>query len=320
MSTATKLSEFARDTLTGLTAKQKFLHPKYFYDDNGSRIFQKIMRMPEYYLTDSELEIFSDQTNEISKAIAENNDFFDIIELGPGDGLKSGILLKSMIESKFDFTYIPVDISRQALHGLVKKLSAELPELPVHEAAGDYFHVMHDLRQRNGKPKVILFLGSNIGNFTEKERIDFLQQLSNITAPGDKLLLGADLKKPPEVIINAYDDPHGYTRDFNLNHLTRINRELDADFQTDNFVHHASYDPMSGAAKSYLVSKKPQKVNLGVTGTEIPFRQWESIFMELSQKFNPDDLEKMAMEAGFILKKNFTDRKNYFADSLWERK
>ena len=320
MSTATKLSEFASDTLTGLTAKQKFLHPKYFYDDNGSKIFQRIMRMPEYYLTESELEIFSAQADEIGKEIAKNNEFFDIIELGPGDGLKSGILLKSMMKDNMGFTYIPVDISKQALHDLVKKLSAELPELPVHEAAGDYFHVMHDLRQRNGKPKVILFLGSNIGNFTERERMHFLQQLSNITAPGDKLLIGVDLKKSPRFIINAYDDPHGYTRDFNLNHLLRINRELDADFQIDNFEHHASYDPVSGAAKSYLVSKKPQKVNLGVTGTEILFRQWESIFMELSQKFDLDDIEKMAREAGFIAKKNFTDQKNYFADSLWERK
>ncbi|MFN2395060.1 MAG: L-histidine N(alpha)-methyltransferase [Bacteroidales bacterium] len=320
MSTATKLSEFASDTLMGLTANQKFLHPKYFYDDNGSRIFQKIMRMPEYYPTDSELEIFSDQSSEISKAIAENNDFFDIIELGPGDGLKSGILLKNMVKINKDFTYIPVDISRQALRDLVKKLNAELPELAVHEAAGDYFHVMHNLRQGNGKPKVILFLGSNIGNFSENERKDFLQQLSEITAPGDKLLLGIDLKKSPGVIINAYNDPHGYTRDFNLNHLTRINREMDADFQIDEFEHHASYDPVSGAAKSYLVSKKPQKVNLGVTGTEILFRQWESIFMELSQKFDPDDIEKMAIDAGFVVKKNFTDRKNYFADSLWERK
>ena len=320
MSTATKLSEFASDTLTGLTAKQKFLHPKYFYDDNGSKIFQRIMRMPEYYLTESELEIFSAQADEIGKEIAKNNEFFDIIELGPGDGLKSGILLKSMMKDNMGFTYIPVDISKQALHDLVKKLSAELPELPVHEAAGDYFHVMHDLRQRNGKPKVILFLGSNIGNFTERERMHFLQQLSNITAPGDKLLIGVDLKKSPRFIINAYDDPHGYTRDFNLNHLLRINRELDADFQIDNFEHHASYDPVSGAARSYLVSKKPQKVNLGVTGTEILFRQWESIFMELSQKFDLDDIEKMAREAGFIAKKNFTDQKNYFADSLWERK
>lgn len=320
MSTATKLSEFANDTLAGLTAKQKYLHPKYFYDDNGSKIFQKIMHMPEYYLTNSELEIFTDQANEISKAIAENNEFFDIIELGPGDGLKSGILLKSMMKSKLDFTYIPVDISKQALRDLLKKLRTELPELPVRIEAGDYFHVMHDLKQRNGKPKVILFLGSNIGNFTESERIGFLQQLSNITAPGDKLIIGVDLKKSPEIIINAYNDPHGHTRDFNLNHLIRINRELDADFQVDDFAHHASYDPVSGAAKSYLVSKKSQKVKLGVTGTEISFRQWESIFMELSQKFDTVDTEKMALQAGFVMKKNFTDEKKYFADSLWERR
>ncbi len=317
MGSTTILSEFAKDTLKGLTATKKFLNPKYFYDEKGSRIFQQIMRMPEYYLTDSELDIFSSQSHQMAGDIMSRNSFFDLIELGPGDGLKSKILLKTLIDLRTKFQYIPVDISSDALHDLVISLRKEIPELSIKEQMGDYFQIMQNLHLGNGARKVILFLGSNIGNFLPDQQDEFLKKLAGITATGDMLLIGFDLKKSPGILMNAYDDPHGYTRDFNLNHLVRINSELDADFITEKFLHHVSYNPDSGAMESYLVSKCKQSVHLDALNRVISFKPWECIFMELSQKFSTHEITHLAGEYGFQWVRNFTDRRNFFTDSLW---
>lgn len=318
--TSQKLSAFAHDTIAGLINHNKFLHPKYFYDATGSRIFEKIMRMPEYYLTDCEYHIFDQQSESICEALANGHSAIDLVELGPGDGLKSRLLLHVLIQRHTPLNYLPVDISKHAVDELVKDLHKDFPSLKIEPKAGDYFDVIKNMQGSNGRSKAVLFLGSNIGNFFPQERKAFLKQLREFTSSGDKVLIGFDLKKSPKVILDAYDDPQGYTRDFNINHLVRINRELDADFDIPEFEHHAVYEPVTGTAKSFLVSRKEQKVNIRGTGHTIKFKKWESIFMELSQKFDLDDIEKMAMEAGFVVKKNFTDRKNYFADSLWERK
>ncbi|TVQ89860.1 MAG: hypothetical protein EA393_06395 [Bacteroidetes bacterium] len=320
MPTSVKLTQFARDTLEGLTAPQKFLLPKYFYDDRGSQIFEKIMRMPEYYLTACEYEIFSEQADQICNAILPDNHSFELIELGPGDGLKSRLLLARLQEDNIDLNYLPVDISGHALSALKEKLKIEFPGLNINEYVGDYFQVLKSNDFFNGNPKTIFFLGSNIGNFYRKEREYFLKSLSEITRSGDKLLIGFDLKKSPDVLLKAYDDEHGFTRDFNLNHLIRINSELDANFQPENFEHHVSYDPLSGAMNSYLVSKKEHKVFIGNLEKEIHFSKWEPVFMELSQKFDHRDIENMAENFGFGVLEYFTDRKGYFTDSLWIRK
>jgi len=320
MQASVKLTLFAKDTLRGLTAPKKFLLPKYFYDDRGSQIFEKIMRMPEYYLTACEYEIFSEQTDQICNAISEVNHSFELIELGPGDGLKSRLLLARLQEENVDLNYIPVDISGHALSVLKEKLKLEFPKLKINEYVGDYFQILKSPGFFNGNPKTIFFLGSNIGNFYPEEREGFLKSLSEITRSGDKLLIGFDLKKSPDILLNAYDDKQGLTRDFNMNHLIRINKELDADFEPENFEHHASYDPVSGAMNSYLVSKKEHKVFIGNLEKEIHFSKWEPVFMELSQKFAFKDIENMADNFGFEVLENFTDSKGYFADSLWVRK
>ena len=320
MPTTTLVSEFATDTLKGLAAPEKFLLPKYFYDETGSRIFQKIMRMPEYYLTDSEREIFSDQSGKIAEIIAPEMGFFNLVELGPGDGLKSKILLQALLNKKSDFTYLPVDISADALAGLVKELDNEMPDLSIKEMSGDYFQIMENLHQQNGSRKIILFLGSNIGNFFPNELGEFLKTLSSITVAGDLVLIGFDLKKSPSVLSKAYDDPHGFTTDFNLNHLVRINKELGADFNPGNFFHHAIYNPVSSAMESYLISKAEQEIYVEAFHRSITFKAWESIFMEMSRKFDKDEIDNLAGQFGFETIQNFTDSKNYFTDSLWIRK
>lgn len=317
MLTKEKISLFAKDTLKGLTAQNKYLLTKYFYDQNGSKIFQQIMRMPQYYPTDCEMEIFSQQGIAISKSMIPAQAPFEMIELGSGDGLKTKILLKSLMLMQLNFTYTPVDISTHALQELESDLEKQFPGISIKKKAGDFFQIMKDLSAQNGTPKVLLFLGSNIGNFMSEERDVFLKLLSGMTTKGDKVLMGFDLKKSPDIISEAYNDPAGHTRDFNLNHLQRINHELDADFDISQFYHHTSYNPFTGSMKSYLLSKIEQTVTLGALDKKIFFGKWEPIFMELSQKFNYEDIHLLAREYGFEVRQNFTDNKNYFTDSLW---
>jgi len=320
MEQITKLTTFAQDTLKGLTANEKYLLPKYFYDDKGSRIFQDIMQMPEYYLTDCEFEIFTRHQSEMKDLFGNGNAYFELVELGSGDGLKTRILLNHFIEHQVDFKYVAVDISRQANENLNKKLKAELPELNTEFKTGDYFQMMNELNQDSDNNKVFLFLGSNIGNFMEDERHRFLSQLSDFIQQNDKLLIGFDLKKSRNIIIKAYDDSHGYTRAFNLNHLLRINKELDANFNIESFRHVAHYNEDSGETKSFLISTKEQSVYIGALEKKIHFLKDEPIYMELSQKFDLEGIHQLARSYGFAIEKNFTDRRNYFVDSLWIKK
>lgn len=311
------LSELAVDTLKGLSAKQKYLLSKYFYDDAGSGIFQDIMQMPEYYLTDCEHEIFTNQKDQIIKAYLKDTSGFELIELGPGDGLKTKVLLNSLVRQASSFKYIPIDISSKANNELVKSLKTEIPTLNVNAKTGDFFKVMKQMNGFSGLRKIVLFLGSNIGNFSEDEVNKFLSQISAFTLKGDKVMIGFDLKKSPEIIEKAYNDPHGYTRDFTLNHLARLNRELGADFDLSKFKHHTTYNPQTGSVKNYLVSIKNQVVNINSLEKSFRFKQWETIFMELSQKFDLETIEKYANYHGFRVEEHFTDSRNYFVDSLW---
>ncbi|MDK2979514.1 MAG: L-histidine Nalpha-methyltransferase [Bacteroidales bacterium] len=320
MEQLTKLSTFAQDTMKGLTANPKYLLPKYFYDDNGSRIFQDIMQMPEYYLTDCEFEIFTQYKSEMKDLFVNGNAPFELVELGSGDGLKTKILLDHFVEHQVDFQYVAVDISRQANENLDKKLQVELPELKTKFKTGDYFKMMNELNHDSDHNKVFLFLGSNIGNFREHECHQFLRQLSGLIQPNDKLLIGFDLKKPKDIILQAYDDPHGHTRAFNMNHLVRINKELDANFDIESFRHVAHYNEDSGETKSFLISTKVQSVYIGALEKNIHFQKDEAIYMELSQKFDLETIHQLAQKYGFKVEKNFTDGRNYFVDSLWSKR
>lgn len=311
------ISQFAEDIEKGLSAAQKYIPSKYFYDAKGDALFQRIMHLPEYYLTASEFEIFKYQSQEIIRR-ASFREPVQVIELGAGDGIKTKLLLKEMLELGIDFTYYPIDISKNVLWHLEKGLKYELGlELKIHPIAGDYFDALKSEQFTDkGKHKLILFLGSSIGNFDRDSSNKFLYDLAQLLQPKDLLMIGYDLKKNPKVIADAYNDSQGVTREFNLNLLTRINHELEGDFDVDAFYHYPLYDPEEGAAKSYLVSKKKQTVFIGTLSRFFYFEEGEIIFTEISRKYTETDIEKMASYAGLKIKDSFYDSKHYFTDTL----
>ena len=308
---------FAQDVLKGLSAEQKYLSSKYFYDDNGSRIFQEIMKMPEYYLTNAEYEILSLQAKQIIEAIKFERPF-NIIELGAGDGFKTFKLLEYLVINNFDFNYVPIDISTEALDMLSKRLKERLPDLKIKPKAGDYFKILEDFKN-NSQPSLLLFLGSNIGNYLEEKALELLRLFQKNMKKGDKLLIGFDLMKNPLTISKAYFDPYGITKRFNLNLLLRINRELDADFKIDDFDFYCHYNPEKGEVKSYIVSLRTQTVQIKKIQKTIYFDYNELIWTELSKKFSLKNIQEIAEKTGFQLINNFLDCKHYFTDSLWEK-
>lgn len=317
---ATIKNEFAIDTITGLLSNPKYLSSKYFYNQEGSKIFQDIMRMPEYYLTDCELEIFSDLKQEILDSFSKDNESFELIELGAGDGTKTKILLSHFLNRNAKFKYSPIDISKDAVIALLEELKSELPKLKVNGLIGDYFNLIGDIKPNGYLKKIILFLGSNIGNYNDSKSLDFLEGLRNVMSANDLLFIGFDMKKDPRVILDAYNDPHGHTAAFNLNLLQRINDEMGADFDISKFFHKEEYNPDTGTASSYIVSKANQSVAIIDHDLVISFEKDERIFTEISQKYSHSMINELAMKSGFEVVKNFIDKRQYFVNSLWKIK
>ncbi len=311
-------SQFAKDVHEGLSAPQKFLSSRYFYDATGDKIFQQIMAMPEYYLTQCEFEIFDQQKDQILSAINPGSKF-NLVELGAGDGYKTKILLKHFLKQQANFEYFPVDISGDVLKSLKNDLSDRFPKLKVTNLNYEYFEALERLNELDDSPKVILFLGSNIGNFTPERAQSFFEKLNKVMRPGDKLLSGIDLKKAPHTILKAYNDPAGITRSFNLNLLERMNRELGANFVIEDWDHFPTYDPFTGECRSYLMSCKKQDVTIEATGHTYSFRDSEPVHMEISRKYRLDEIEDLANKTGFEVSQHFTDSRNYFVDSLWNK-
>jgi dimethylhistidine N-methyltransferase len=312
-----KNKTFAEDVFKGLSSRPKFLSSKYFYNERGDELFQAIMNLEEYYLTRSEYNIFEHSKEEIASSFAAGRQPFNIIELGAGDGYKTKVLLKYFLEQHLNFKYMPIDISANVLETLKSDLEENFNGLNVQPYQGDYFDALKDLNYQEDTRKIVLFLGSNIGNFKDLDVIEFLKNLSKHLTDDDKVFIGFDLKKDPHIIRDAYNDKSGITKAFNLNLLQRINDELGGDFNLEKFIHYPVYDPLTGQAKSYLVSTVEQKVTIDALNKSFSFKQWEPIFMEVSQKYNMGDIEKIAFLSGFKIEKNFFDDKKYFVDSLW---
>lgn len=311
-----KNKQFLADVLEGLSADDKYISSKYFYDKKGDKIFQQIMHMEEYYLTDAELDIFQTKKCEIAKIFSPDKEPFNLIEFGAGDGLKTKILLKELLSHQIPFDYVPIDISQNALDQLNDSLREEMPALSFRGIQGDYFEVLNRLKESNGKRNVVLFLGSNIGNFTTEEAQVFTSDISQKLNPGDLLLIGVDLKKDPNKILLAYNDPKGITAEFNYNLLERINRELGGSFDVNAFKHHPIYDPVTGECKSALLSKVAQEVI--IDDQTFHFDQWEPIHTEISRKYSLKQLHKLAESSGFSVVTDLFDQNKYFVDSIWE--
>ncbi|PBQ33934.1 L-histidine N(alpha)-methyltransferase [Sphingobacteriaceae bacterium] len=307
--------KFREEILDGLTNSPKHLHSKYFYDKEGDKLFQQIMELPEYYLTRCELDIFKNKTEELIAAITKQGDSFDLIELGAGDATKSSYLLQELVKRHAKFSYMPIDISGNILRVLDEKLCKEVPDLDVVCLEGEYFDMLSKASTLSSRRKVVLFLGGNLGNMPIKDAYLFCSELRQRLHPGDLVLIGFDLKKYPQTILNAYSDKSGVTAKFNLNLLTRINRELDANFDLKQFQHYQTYDPKTGACKSYLISLSKQEVQ--IDNATICFEKNEAIFMEISQKFSLSNTRDMAEKSGFEPVSEVMDSKKWFVDSIW---
>lgn len=321
MSTETKeaVNAFALDVKNGLDESPKTLPSRYFYDEIGDDLFQKIMDLDEYYLTRAEFEIFVRQKDEILKAFLGDEGSFRLVELGAGDGTKTKVLLSHFLERNASFTYSPIDISGNVLEQLEDDLSQELPLLKVEPIVGEYFSALEELAANDTSKEVVLFLGSNIGNFDEASGVEFLTHIGENLSQGDMLLIGFDLMKSPKKILSAYNDKDGVTKAFNLNLLTRINKELGANFNVEDFGHFPTYDPQTGETKSHIISKKQQTVYIESLDESFSFDAWEAIHTEVSQKYSMKMIEAYAAESGFEIVHNFMDSNKYFVDSLWRR-
>lgn len=299
------------EVLEGLRQPQKRLPSKYFYDEKGSELFDQITYLEEYYLTRTERAILQDNIDEITSAIGSNA---MIVEPGSGSSKKTRILLEELDEPA---AYVPVDISGQFLLRVVNNLRMEYPRISIIPVFQDYTSEF-DLPDLGGsyKHQVVFFPGSTIGNFRPAMARSFLKTIARSTDPDSSLLVGVDLKKDKKTLEVAYNDSQGLTAAFNKNILRRLNRELDADFDLDQFIHRAFYNEEEGRMEMHLVSQREQRVTVG--GEQVTFDKGESIHTENSYKYSLEEFEEMV--AGlYSVKKVWTDNQDYFSVQYLER-
>ena len=308
--------DFAFDVDAGLSRPQKSISSKYLYDAEGDRLFQRIMELPEYYLTRCEYEILRDNRDKILTLIGDGP--VNLVELGAGDGKKTFLLLERFFEKGLQFRYVPIDISESAIKGLVESCCDCYSQMAVEGLVAEYFDGLKWLASQNQRRNFVLFLGSNIGNFTQAETELFLRGLWDALNDGDLVLIGFDLKKDVNRIKDAYDDSQGVTAQFNLNLLSRINRELGGDFKLDQFEHHCAYNEEMGAIESYLISNEKQDVCIDSLGKTFCLEAKEPLHVEYSHKFSEEDIAQLAQNAGFRIVAQFYDSDRLFVDSVWQ--
>ncbi|MDQ2681380.1 MAG: L-histidine N(alpha)-methyltransferase [Candidatus Eremiobacteraeota bacterium] len=310
------IPSFAEDVVAGLTASQKTLPSKYFYDELGSVLFDAITVLPEYYLTRSETEILRRYGWEIVRSIGGP---VELLELGSGSATKTRILIEEMLRVQPSLRYSPIDISPEALRASAVALVGAYSGLSITGYAADYFAILGTPQLAFRKRVLALFLGSNIGNYEPGVAARLLRTLAKSLRTSDGLLIGADLKKDRATLELAYDDPTGVTAAFNKNLLARINRELDADFDLATFRHIAQYDDHHGRVDSFLESTRAQQVRIGGLNALIDFGAGERIHTESSYKFSIEDIAAIGAEAGFELARTWMDDAGRFSVNLLTR-
>jgi dimethylhistidine N-methyltransferase len=321
------LSDFAREVLEGLSASPKAIPSRWLYDSEGSRLFARICELDEYYPTRREAGILRDQGHAIAAQIGPRP--VVVMELGAGDGRKTRFLLSALLAAKTSFTYMPIDVSREALETLCARLGREFGpsfrEQHCRPFLGDNLEASRTIGQRRAElgglsadRRLAVFLGSSIGNQSKPELERFLGALRATLHDGDLLLIGFDLVKDPARLFSAYSDASGVTRDFNLNLLERMNRELGANFDARAFGHHAIWNPEIEGMESWLIAERDQTVSIRAVGRSFEIRKWEGIRTEISLKFRDEDLMSLAARTGFHQRARFIDPEGDFADALWE--
>ncbi len=308
--------QFALDILMGFSSPTKFISSKYFYDDLGSRFFNQIADSPEYYLTACEFEILRSYKQDIAKQLGPGE--FNLIELGAGDGRKTKVLIEEFLRSGHKFEYLPIDISESAIFYLSEEFGTEHQDLSFFGIISEYEEGLRWIKENRDGRSFVCFLGSNIGNFDHVNSLAFLRSIWNTLKDGDLMLIGFDLKKDIDILLSAYNDIEGITKEFNLNLLTRINKELGGEFDLSKFDHFGTYNPKVGAMESYLISLSDQTVYIKELQKHFHFQEYEPIHLEYSYKYLQSDVETLAKSTGFKVIDNLYDSQKYFCDSLWQ--
>jgi len=296
-SAATTLAKHRQEILAGLTAADKRLSPTYLYDERGSQLFDEICTLPEYYATRTELTLLGTNAAELAALVGRRA---EVVELGAGSSLKARLLLGALEDPA---SYQPVDISAEYLAEQAAEIAMAYPSIAVHPVCADFTRPFALPRRTRRERTLLFFPGSTIGNLSRARGAALLASLAERI--GGALLLGVDLCHDGAVLRAAYNDSRGVTAAFNLNLLTRLNRELDADFDLDGFEHDAIYDAEQARIEMRLVSRRPQLVT--VAGVPVRFRAGEHIVSEHSHKYLPHELTAMAHAAGWHLERSWTD-------------
>jgi L-histidine Nalpha-methyltransferase len=309
-------NDFANQIQKGLEAKKKYVHPKYFYDQIGSDLFEKISEQPEYYLTRTESSLLEKYSKDIYR-ICGNRDI-SIVELGSGSSSKTRILLDTFLSLGGSIYYFPIDVSESMLSNSINNLFSSYRNLGIIGVCSEFSsgakRVKEFITNHNGIPvkKLLLFLGSSIGNFEPFEVRIFLTELASQMNHGDTMLIGFDLQKEKKYLEKAYNDAAGITAKFNLNILARINRELSGDFELSQFKHEAFYNMNKKRIEMHLTSLCDQSVLIRDIGQQIVFRKGERIHTENSYKFSLDQINALVTQSGLTVLKNYVDDDNLY--------
>lgn len=310
---------FSRDIDKGLSTKPMRLASKYLYDQRGSELFKKITQMDDYYVARTELGILKTKGETIKDILPEIS---ELIEFGSGDGHKTEAILQKIMEQQSSIKYVPIDISSSAIADAKLRMENNVDGCNVEGYVGDYFSYLKAQKEESvsAAQKLYLLLGSNIGNYDSADALDFLISIQKIMNQGDFLLIGFDMKKDINILTTAYNDKDKITAEFNFNILDRINREMNANFNRQNFTHHGFYNPNIGAMQSFLISKRDHNVYVESLAKTFTFRLGEAIHLENSFKYSIHDIETMAEKSGCSVVSNLTDEKGYFTNSIWAKK
>jgi len=302
--------------LEGLSARLKYLPSWLFYDEAGSRLFEEITRLPEYYLTSREHSILSAHAPEILAAASGiENEMLSVVELGAGSASKTLVLLRALVDRQVRALYMPIDVSAAALEWARRNVHAALPAVAVRPICAEITNETPLDLPPEGR-RMALYIGSSIGNFDPSEAVDLLRWLRSQLAPADTLLLGTDMVKATEPLLGAYNDKAGVTAAFNKNILARLNSELGANFELGAFEHRAVWNAAASRMEMHLDSKRDQTVRIPSLDRSFPFKLGESIHTENSYKFTPQTVEDILIRSGFTLQQSWYDREQWFGVHL----